>query len=84
MRKEESKVSKKKIKDVIFLGNGNTAVFDEDGEQIPELQKTWVLLFLNVLRDAGYSDADIASIRVRFPHGVGEFIPKHSNWTLRC
>ncbi len=26
------------LKDVIFFTNGNVMVFDEDGEQIPELQ----------------------------------------------
>ena len=36
---------------VIFFPNGNTAVFDEDGKQIPQLQKSWILLFAEHLRD---------------------------------
>lgn len=38
--------------DVIFSSYGNTGVFEGD-EQVPELQKSWLLLFAKHLKDHG-------------------------------
>ena len=34
---------------VIFLENGNTMCFDNDGQQIPKLQPSWFLLYIDKL-----------------------------------
>ena len=34
------------MKTVIFFPNGDTAVFNEQGERMPELQKPWLKLAL--------------------------------------
>jgi hypothetical protein len=31
-----------KVKSVIIFDNGNLAVFDRNGEQMPELQESWL------------------------------------------
>lgn len=36
------------IVNVLFLPNGNTAVFKND-EQVPELQRSWLLKFVEFL-----------------------------------
>lgn len=36
-------------KEVLFFPNGNTAVFDEDDQQIPELQESWLRVFVEFL-----------------------------------
>jgi hypothetical protein len=46
------------VKNVIFFPNGNTAVFD-DSNQIPELQKSWLLVFVQFLEDRGIDPAGI-------------------------
>lgn len=37
--------------DIYFYSNGNTGVFDVDGEQIPELQRSYILMFAKFLED---------------------------------
>lgn len=37
---------------VIFFANGNTAVF-QDGDQVPILQESWLLLFTKFLEEHG-------------------------------
>lgn len=39
-------------KRVMFFANGNTAVLDEGG-QIPELQESWLLVFVEWLKSRG-------------------------------
>ncbi len=38
---------------VTFYSNGNTVVFDEDGQQAAEYQEPWILLFANFLKEKG-------------------------------
>jgi len=40
-------------KHIYFLGNGNTVVFDENDEQIPELQSPWYEPFVKDLESQG-------------------------------
>lgn len=40
-------------KTVIFFWNGNTAVFDSSGRQIPELQEPWLIKFVEFLESNG-------------------------------
>ena len=35
---------------IIFFENGNTGAFDEKGEQVPEWQKSWLLLYFEFLK----------------------------------
>lgn len=39
---------------VYFFSNGNTAVTDEDGKQVPELQVSWFKFYLTFLEELGY------------------------------
>lgn len=56
-----------RIKTIFFFANGNTAVCDEDGQQMPELQEGWALLFARFLESRGYDPADV--LEVNFPDG---------------
>jgi len=47
------------IKSIIFFVNGNTAVFDKGGKQVPELQVPWLTKFLRDLQLDGYWIWDI-------------------------
>jgi hypothetical protein len=47
------------INTIIFFPNGNTAVFDENGEQMPELQKSWFRLFINSLGECDLDNTEI-------------------------
>ena len=42
------------IHSVFFFGNGNTAVCNEIGNQVPELQESYLLLFVSKLEAAGF------------------------------
>lgn len=48
------------MKQVMFFLNGNTAVFDLAGRQIPELQESWVVLFLKFLESQGHNPLDFS------------------------
>ena len=41
-----------KVKEVFFFPNGNTSVTDGK-EQIPKLQESWFLLFIDFLKSKG-------------------------------
>jgi len=47
----------KKIAEVMFFPNGNTAVFDQEGEQIPELQSPWLRVAIEAIGDLSYTVA---------------------------
>ena len=47
----------KKIAEVMFFPNGNTAVFDQDGEQIPELQNPWFRVAIEAIAEASHTVA---------------------------
>lgn len=49
----------KKIKHVAFFPNGNQMVFDENGEQIGELQESWLLLWAKHATELGYDVTNI-------------------------
>jgi hypothetical protein len=48
---------------VIFLANGNTMVFDEDGKQVPKLQESWLLQYLEA------NDINPIGIEITMPDG---------------
>ncbi len=52
-------------KKIMFFSNGATAVFNEKGEQIPELQRPWLLIFREFLATAG----------VNFPETLEVILP---------
>ena len=67
---------------VMFFPNGNTACFDEEGEQIPKLQESWFILYLQFLSSNGINPIDI---EYDFPLGdkVSVFeIPNGYNWRI--
>lgn len=44
---------------ICFFNNGNTEAFDNDGNQIPELQVGWIELYFNILEIHGYDPAKV-------------------------
>lgn len=74
-----------KIKTVYFFRNGNTAVFDERGQQIPELQKSWLLLWTKHAKELGY---DVLSVdKMLLPDGSNaklfETMDGDLNWDVQ-
>lgn len=69
----------KKIKDIMFFPNGNTAVFDKNGEQIGELQRSWLLLYVDFLIEQGIEPDGLV---VELPHGKARIfkIEEGYNW----
>lgn len=44
--------------EIIFHDNGNTSVF-EDNEQVPRLQKSWLLVFADFLKANGVDPTEV-------------------------
>ena len=72
----------KKQVNVIFLPNGNTAVFDENHEQIPELQRSWFLKFVEFLES---KDIDVMNSTYEFKEGKAKLTRTEEgyNWDFR-
>jgi len=51
--------------DILFFPNGNTAVF-ETNQQIPALQKSWLVLFAEFLES---KNIDPSSANITLPNG---------------
>lgn len=51
-------------KSVLFLSSGLVAAYDENGQQIPELQKAWMKLWLEHCERLGVDPREIKSIEV--------------------
>lgn len=47
------------VKSAILFSNGNTAVFDENGEQMGELQKGWLELWCEFMESKGVDPSKI-------------------------
>lgn len=72
------------IKDVIFFPNGNTAVCDEHGQQVPQLQEPWILLYVQKLINEG---ADPLTLNILMPNGRSAKlfkIPDGWNWRINA
>lgn len=48
----------------MIFSNGSVAVFDEDGQQIPELQEPWMVLWFRFLESKGVDPATIPDIAI--------------------
>lgn len=70
----------KTIKSIDFMPNGNTVVFDQDDQQIGELQESWFLLYVSFLKRKGISGEQIENIQINGPGGSFKYISKHNNW----
>lgn len=55
------------IKSVFFFRNGNAAVFDEHGAQIPNVQEAWLIVFLKYLLSKHVFDP--AQLLITLPDG---------------
>jgi hypothetical protein len=51
------------VKSVILFSNGNTAVFDENGEQMGELQKGWLELWCEFMESKGVDPSKLTDIK---------------------
>lgn len=72
------------IKSVFFFKNGNTAVFDDKGQQVETLQEAWLIVYLHYLKSKG---ADISGIHFSMPDGKRAEIFTNSegeyNWRIK-
>jgi hypothetical protein len=65
---------------VLFFSNGNTGVFDEHGQQIPDLQRAWFELFVQFLAAHGH---DPATVEFTMPRGErARWLPEYKNWSI--
>ena len=73
------------MKKIYFFRNGNTLVYagQKDSDQIPELQESWILLYLEFLVSKGY---DPEEFKFMFPDGKeGRFFKlddESYNWEI--
>ncbi len=51
-----------------FFHNGNTMCFNDNGQQIPEYQKSWVLAFIDSIRD-DIDEQDLLDADIELPSG---------------
>lgn len=65
------------IKNIMFMANGNTAAFDHDGQQVPQLQESWLRLYVRFLEQQG---VDPTGIVLKTPLGNARWLPEHDNW----
>ena len=54
------------IKHIMLFPNGMTAVFDENGQQVPELQQPWFRIYLEHLEE---HDLDLEDVTFTMPDG---------------
>lgn len=70
------------VKHLFFHAGGNTAVFDRGGHQMPDLQKSWLLLFLEFLQGKGVQVEDIEEIKL--PDGSeAEYLKELHSWRIK-
>jgi hypothetical protein len=65
----------------ILFNNGNTGFFDYKGEQVAELQQSWLLMYVNFLKEKGI---DPTKIDIELPCGKVKIfeIPGGYNWQI--
>ena len=73
------------IKHLYFFSNGNTACFNEKGQQMPEHQGSWLLLFVTTLALNG---VDLEKIeKIILPDGTQAKLFKNQeggwNWEIK-
>ena len=69
------------IRNILFFSNGNTAAFNKNGEQIPELQYPWIKLYFDFLKSKGIED--IHFIQFELPNGrKAKYLPEYDNWEI--
>lgn len=57
------------VKLVIFFANGGTGVCNHRGKQIPELQKSWIELFFEWLKEKEGYRVNYKNLEVVMPNG---------------
>lgn len=67
-------------KTVYMFGNGNTAVC-KNGEQVPDLQRSWLILFVEFLASMG---EDPTSFTYELPDCTAEVFPIEGGFNWRC
>lgn len=72
---------KEKIKTIIFFNNGNTAVFGENRQQIPDLQKSWLLMFIEFLQSRGIKVEKVDEIMLPDCRRA-KYLKKYHNWKI--
>lgn len=70
-----------KVQSIMFFPSGQSAVFDANGQQIGELQKSWLLLWAEHAHRLGYR---VDGIIIKMPDGRNAKLFKTSaitfNW----
>ncbi len=65
-----------KIKKIKCFANGNTIVFGEDGQQLPLLQVSWLLLYIDFLVHKGIEPD---GLEILMPNGMEAVVFKIEN-----
>ncbi len=75
---------KKHIRDVVFFSNGNVVVFSDGSKQLPYLQKSRFIVFIDFLKEKGYTREELENIVYTFPNGKeARYIAKYDNWEFK-
>lgn len=71
----------KRLKSIIFFPNGNVAVFDEEGEQVPELQGSYILKLISKAIALGYEVDEHTQINL--PNGKeARYLQEYHNYQI--
>jgi len=69
---------------IYLIRNGTTVAFDANGEQIGELQQSWILLFIDFLKEKGLTGQQIEQIEIKMPDQRSiKYISKYDNWSFK-
>jgi len=73
-----------KIKNVMISDNGNIAVFDNNGQQIPELQQSWFLMIIKLFKEKGYTGEELKDVEFTvYPRCVRlRYLHEYDNWEV--
>lgn len=66
----------------LFFANGNTAFFDESGAQVPELQRSWLQMYVIFLKEHG---VDPTKVDYTLPNGshAAAFTTRDGDFLIR-
>lgn len=71
-------------KDIMFISNGNTVVFDQFGKQMQKFQGSWIRVYTERLLKADPT-INLENLRISLPNGKFAKIFKTDNkdWNLK-
>jgi len=80
MAKRSKLSAKKKIHSIILFTNGNIIVFDQSGEQVPELQNNPINSVIERAKEMGYF---VDSAKIELPCGKAKVLKGYNNYQVK-